>query len=557
MALAVQTVQPNSTPQQGTATIVGGAGSAHAALSDGSDSTYIQISGLCRLDSQVCRVGFPLPTLPTGAQIYSVTLRRRIQTVVLTPTQTPPVCNHWFRTLTGLIEIAGQAQLVNKTYFTSPCPVATTSAWTTETVATLYTAPDGSGWTLDNLTGFSYDIGRGDSDTSTYLRISEVYLDIAYQQASAVTVTAPTGTVTSTRPTVTWTYASPDSQPQQSYAVGVYTAAQVAATGFSPLVTAPLQTSGVVLGEDLQWTLTSDLTDGTYYAYVQATARWDGPGTFPTAIASTSWTRAATPADPPPAAVLNSVEFDAANNRVAITFSPGEGTPVATAYTVQGSRDGEVTWLQPDGKPSIPSLTLITPSGDPPFTVYDNVAPINTASYYRVISYDGTPYVAATSPSNVLSVTPYGSDHWLKHPSNPLLNSQLPVAAPKQAADGIKVTKRQMQATYDLLSGSSQKVLPIIISGPVYGDQYEMELIFSPDSDPSGSLYAAVQQLFTSGSTLLLQLPSGTQKWVAMGPGASGQDIVETFNALPGDPRTMHWRRWKVMFTETNAPSYF
>lgn len=557
MALAVVTVQPNSTSQTGTATVVGAA-TANAALSDGSDSSYIQLSGLCRLDSQVCRVGFPLPTLPAGAQIYSVTLRRRIQTVVTTPGQTPPVCNHWFRTITGLIEIAGQLQNINKTFFTSPCPVSqTTSAWTTETVGTFYTAPGGTAWTLSNLTGFTYDIGRGDSDTSTYLRISEVYLDITYQQLSSVTLTGPSGSITSTRPTVTWTYSSPDSQPQQSYQVGVYTAAQVAATGFSPLVTQPLQTSGVVLSEDLQWTLPSDLTDGSYVAYLQATSRWDGPGTFPTAIASTSWTRAATPASPPPAAVLNSVTFDSANNRVAVTFSPGAGTPLATAYTVQASRDGGITWLQPDGTPSIPSLTLISPSGTAPFAVYDYVAPINITSQYRVISYDGTPFVAATAPSNVLTVTPYGNQHWLKHPTNPLLNTPLPVASPKQSSDGIKVTKRQLQATYQLLSGSAQKVVPIVVSGPVYGDEYEMELIFHADSDPAGSLYAAVQQLFTSGSTLLLQKPNGDQLWVAMGPGASGQDIQETYNALPGDPTTMQWRRWKVTFTETNAPAQF
>lgn len=557
VALAVQTVQPNSTSQVGTATVVGAA-TADAALSDGSDSSYIQLSGLCRLDSQVLRVGFPLPTLPAGAQIYSVTLRRRIQTVVTTPGQTPPVCNHWFRTVTGLIQIAGQLQNINKTFFTSPCPVSTTtSAWTTETIGTFYTAPGGTAWTLSNLTGFTYDLGRGDSDTSTFLRVSEVYLDITYQQLSSVTVTAPTGSITSTRPTVTWTYSSPDSQPQQSFQVGVYTAAQVAATGFSPLVTTPLQGSGLVLSENLQWTLPSDLTDGSYYAYVQALSRWDGPGTFPTSIASTSWTRASAPASPPPAAVLNSVSFDSTNNRVAVTFSPGVGTPVATAYTVQASRDGGVTWLQANGNPSIPSLTLISPSGSAPFTVYDYVAPINVTSQYRVIAYAGSPYVAAQAPSNVLSVTPYGDKHWLKHPTNPLLNTVLPVAAPKQSSDGIKVTKRQMQATYQLLSGSAQKVVPIVVSGPVYGDEYEMELIFHADNDPSGTLYPAVQALFGSGSTLLLQRPDHPQLWVAMGPGASGQDTQETYNSIAGDPTTVQWRRWKVTFTETNAPSYF
>lgn len=548
MALAVVTVQPNSCPQPGTATTIVGAASANAAVSDGSDSSYIQISGLSLIDSQVCRLGFPLPTLPAGAQIYSVTLRRRIQTV--TTSQPIPVCKHWFRTVTGVIEVSGQAQVVTKYPFTSPCPVTTASQWTNETIGTFTTAPGGVAWTLDNLNGFTYDVGRGDSDGTTYIRVAEVWLDIAYQQLSSVTVTAPTGSITTTRPTITWTYSSPDSQPQQSSIAAVYTAAQVAASGFQPLVTTPLQTSGVVLGEGLQWTCTSDLTDGTYYAYVQATSRWDGPGSFPTAIASTSWTRSATPASPPPAAVLSSAVFDSANNRVALTFQPGAGSPAATAFTVQASRDGGVTWT------SIPSLTLYPANGSSPVTQYDYVAPLNVTSSYRVISYAGSPFVAATVPSNALSVTPTGDQFWLKHPSNPLLNTPLPVAAPKQASDGIKVTKRQMQALYQLLSGSTQKVLPIVVSGPVYGDQWDIQLTFSSDTE-LGVYYPAVQQLNQSGSTLLFQKPDGTQAWVTMGPGASGQDTEETYNATPGDPRSISWRRWKIVLSETQTPSYY
>jgi hypothetical protein len=484
-----------------------------------------------------------------------VTLRRRTQAVSVTtsnPNPPIPVCNHWFRTITGSILVAGQTQNVQKNFFSSPCPTTTTttSQWVDETIGTFTTAPGGAAWSVANLTGVTYDIGRGDSDTTTSLRVSEVYLDITYQQLSTVSVTGPTGTITTTRPTVTWTYASPDSQPQQAYQVAVYSAAQVAATGFSPLVTTPLQGSGVVLGEALQWTCTADLTDGSYTAYVQATSRWDGPGSFPTAIASSSWIRAVTPASPPPPAVLSTALFDADNNRVTLTFAPGVGSPATTAFTVQASRDGGVTWAP------IPSLTLLPANGTSPLTKYDNIAPLNVTSQYRVISYSGSPYVAATTPSNVLSATPTGSDHWLKHPSNPLLNTKLPVAAPKQSSDGIKITKRQMEATYQLLSGPGGKVLPIVVFGPVYGDEYSIELIFE-STDELSSYWPAVQQLNQSGSTLLFQKPDGSQLWVTMGPGASGVDTQEMYNALPGDPRIVQWRRWKLVLTETSAPSYY
>jgi hypothetical protein len=565
--LTLSTIRPNSTSQLGSGggTSVVGAASASAALADNVDTSYVQIASLCRLDSQVIRVGFPTPTIPAGAKVYSVGLRRRILTVVAGADQ--PVSNHWFRSVDGAIIVAGQSVAPLKHFFDSTCPTSpTTATWIEENLGTFTTGPGGKAWNVTdpatglpgNLTGFTYDMGRGDASIISTLQVSAVYLDVTYQQLSSVTVTGPTGTVTSTRPTVTWTYASPDSQPQQAYQVAIYTSAQVASAGFAPFVTAPLQGSGVVLGEDQQWILTSDLVDGGYSAYVQATSQWSGSGSFTTAIASTTWTRAATPASPPPAAVLSTAIFDAANHRVQVTFAPGGSSPATTAFTVQASRDGGVTWLLPDGSPSIPSLTYLVANGMTPLVGYDYVAPTNVTSQYRVIAYSGSPLVAATQPSNVLSVTPTGDQHLLKSPSNPLLNTVLPVAAPKDSGTGIKITKRRMQGTFQLLSGTSTQVLPFVISGPTYGDEYEIELIFvAGDSVVPMTLYAAVDQLDNSGETLLWQQPNGTQLWVTTGPGASGTDTTETYNALPGDPTITHWRRRKLILTETTTPAFF
>lgn len=547
MALSVVTIRPNSTVQLGSGTVVGAA-NAHTALSDSSDASYVQLATRSRLDSQVVRVGFPTPSIPAGAKVYSVGLRRRIQTVVAGSSQ--PVCHHWFRSVTGVIQVAGQALEVQKSFFNSTCPTSpTTATWVDESLGTYTTAPGGVAWDpATNLTGFCYDIGRGDDFTTT-LRVSAVYLDVTYQAASTVTVTGPTGTITATQPTVTWTYSSPDSQPQQAYQVAVYTAGQVAAPGFSPFVTTPVQASGWLLGEDLQWTLTADVTDGTYYAYVQATSKWAGVGDFPTAAASTTWTRAAAPASPPPAAVLSSAVFDAVNNRVGLTFAPGSASPVTTAFTVQASRDNGVTWAP------IPSLTYLPASGMTPVTGYDYVAPLNVVSQYRVLAYSQSVLVAATAPSNVLSVTPTGDQHWLKHPGNPLLNTVLPVAAPKQSSDGIKVTKRRMQGTFQLLSGAASTVLPIVVQGPSYGDEYELDLIFHRDQPVD--YWPAVDQLDRSGAVLLLQKPDGDQLWVTLGPGVAGRDTEETYNATPGNPRLVQWRRRKLTLTQTVAPAYF
>lgn len=562
MAFSVVTIRPNSTPQTGSGTLVGAA-TMHAALADASDASYVQIPVLTRLDSQVPRVGFPAPTIPAGAKVYSVTLRRRIQNVLAG--QPRPLCHHWFRTLDGTVVVAGQLQDVLKLPFISNCPSDVAATWVDETVAELPAGPGGKPWDVTtNLAALAYDLGRGDNTAST-LRVSAVYVDVAYQQVSAVTATGPTGTISSTRPTVTSTYASPDSQPQQQYRVAVYTAAQVAAPGFTPFVSTPTQASGIqggtpaeswwVLGEDLQWTLTADLVDGTYTAYVQAAARWDGVGDFTTAISSTTWTRAVATASPPPpvtqppAAVLNSAVVDSVNNRVALTFQAGGSSPATVAATIEASRDGG-TLYQP-----IPSLTHIPVSGTSPVTVYDYVANLNITSRYRVIAYSGYPLVAAALASNVLTATPQDDRDWFKHPTNPLLSTPFVIAQPS-GSEGIKVTKRRMMGTFYPVSGPGQKVLPFIIYGPSSGDEFELELLFN-HGEPSMDYWAAVDQLDRSDATVLWQRPDGTNLWVALGPGGSGRDTEETYRPIPGNVRVVQQRRRKITATETRTPDFY
>lgn len=190
-----------------------------------------------------------------------------------------------------------------------------------------------------------------------------------------------------------------------------------------------------------------------------------------------------------------------------------------------------------------------------PVTGHDYVAPLNVVSQYRVLAYSQSVLVAATSPSNVRSVTPYGDEHWLKHPANPLLNTVLPVAAPK-AGEGIKVIKRRMQGTFQLLGGGAgSTVLPVVVSGPAYGDEYELDLIFHGDQPVD--YWPAVDQLDRSGSPLLFQRPNGDQLWVTIGPGAAGRDTEETYNAPPGNPRRVQWRRRKITLTQVDPPSYY
>lgn len=559
MALASVVLRPNSSSQLGSWSVVG-AGTAFAALNDNSDATYVQNNARCRLDTAVLRLGFPTPTIPAGAQVYSVGLSRRINTVVAGSPQ--PSCLHWFRSVFGVIAIAGEVADPQKYFFQSPCPTSpVTPAFSLEQVGTFTTAPGGAPWNVaTNLTGLTYDMGRGD-DIGGQLQVSEVYLTVTYQQLSTVTVTGPTGTVPTTRPVITWTYASPDSQPQQAYQVMIYTAAQVAALGFVPFTSTPIQSSGVVLGEAQQWTLTSDLVDGGYSAYVQATSTWGGPGTFTTAIASTSWTRTVAaggggqlPAAQPPNATLSSAVFDSVNNRVALTMVPSSSSPVTVAFTVWVSRDLGVTWNP------IPSLTLIPSNGMTPVTVYDYVAPINVTSQYRVMSYSSSPLIGATGYSSTLSATTSGTNWWLKCPANPLLNTILPVAAPSGSGgsdSGMKITLRRMQGTFEPLSGSGTTVLPIVVSGPMYGEQGVLDIIFIATAGQPPQYYSQYLALDQSGDVLLLQKPNGEQLFVVLGPGAVGQDTEGHYDAQPGIPSNIQWRRIKCSYTQVSPPAFY
>lgn len=559
--LTTVTVQPNSCPQFPSPwTSVGGAATPWQAVSSGSNTEYVELpSGLCKLDNQVARFGFPAITIPTGAQVYSVAVRRSVLCAV-PPFRYPlgiPLCLHWFRSSVGEILIAGQQLQVYKTAFSSPCPTSPSSAtWTIESVYTATVGPDGAAWstaTGENLASgnFYYDMGRGDTYLNVPIAVSEIWLDVTYQQLSSVTVTAPTGTTNATNATVQWQYNSGDSQPQQGYQVAIYTQAQTALGGFTPFVTTPLDgTAGFVLGQDLQWASSYDLSNGSYAAYVQVESQWSGPGEFISSIGSTTWTRSAS--GPPANAVLSSAVFDAANNRVSLTFSPGGSSPATTLFTVYASRNGGASWT------AIPSLSGIPAQGMSSITEYDYFAPINVASQYQVIAFGGTPLQSAGSPSQTLSVTPVGNKAWLKSARNPLLNTVLPIAASKDSETGLKITKRRLQGTFQLLGGPGQEVLPFIVSGPTYGNEYQLELIFiDGDLDNPMTLWAAFDELDRSGEVLLLQFADGTQLWGVTGPGASGQETEETFGALPGDPTVIEWRRRKIVFTQVSPPSYF
>jgi hypothetical protein len=553
MALTKITLRPTSQPGGNGFWTLTGAATAWQALADSSDTSYVSTVARCRLDQEVLRLKFSAPSIPAGAKVYSVGLRRRIQTVVEgTPV---PQCHHWFRSTIGsFIGFITSLIIPPETFlFHTLCPTdPSATSWVEEDCGQYFAAPDGSAWDpTTNLNGLYYDMGRGD-DNGNPLYVSAVYLDVTYQRVSTVTVTGPTGTNGDTRPTILWTYASPDSLPELKWRTAIYTQAQVAAPGFVAFSTAPIQESGWVQSEDLQWTLDHDLVNGSYAAYVQVEASWAGPGDFLTNIASTTWTRdASTPTTPgptltpPPAAVLSSAVFDATNSRVVLTMVPSSSSPTTAAYTVEASRDGGLSF------DPIPSLTYVAATGMTPLVVSDYAAPINVTSQYRVMAFSqpGSTLASAAAYSNTLSCTTSGTDWWLKDPANPLGNTIIPVFK-----TGNKITRKRVQGTFDLLS-TAGSVNKIVVSGPVYGEEGELVLFF--EHDQAADYWAAYDLLDRSGHTLLLQKPDGEQLFIVLGPGSSATDTKIEYDALPGHPNIIQYRKITTSYTQVDPPAYY
>lgn len=546
MALTIFTDRPTSSTLGSVATLTGGAATAHAATSDNLTTTAIRFASRAVLDSQKCLLGFTAPAgIPAGAKILSVGIRRTVQTI---PTGTkPPRCLHWHR---SVVPVAAGTPLgagsdVWRDQFETQIDVTATAAWVTESLGDRRTTPDNNPWDLTtNLASFFYDLGRDDDEASVLL-VAEVFRDITYQQLSTVTVTGPSGTIAGTRATITHSYNSPtpDSQPQAAHRTALYKHADTLVGGFAAFTTPPLQQSGWILGDGLQWTTTDDLVDNVYDAFVQAKAQWAGSGDFLTAVATGTFTRTASGTFPPNA-ILSSAVFDPVLNRVVLTMVPTSSSPTTVAYTVQASRDGGQSWQ------TRPSLTLIPANGMTPVVKRDRFFDIGVTMQYRVLSYAATTPNAAAAYSNTIPVLTYGSDWWIRHPNNELLDTKIALT-PK----GLKIVRDRVMGTHSVLSRNG-KVNKVVVYGPVYGNEGEVEFLFTA-GEASAGYWDSYDQLDAASLPLFVQQPTGTSEWWCFGPGSSGQPTKVTPMFVPGQPGSYRQRKVETGWTAVDPPAYF
>jgi hypothetical protein len=248
-------------------TISGGSASVHAALADNSDSTYITRSSSTVPASYEAEFG--TQTLSATEKVVSVNLRARIVvgTAGIAQFSLGVITDRNGRTVSYSVPITKQNTLALSTV---------------DFALNLTSAPNGVAWTqtlLDNLVVKFADNAVASGDRTS---IYELYIDVVTTAQPTVSVTAPSGSITTTSfPSVVWTYTDTDGDPQSAYEIKIFDSTAYGASGFSPDTSTPSVETGIVASSNNGQTLEADLANSTTYrAYVRVAQLLNGENYF-------------------------------------------------------------------------------------------------------------------------------------------------------------------------------------------------------------------------------------------------------------------------------------
>jgi len=266
--MATYTLRPNANWNNASAfTISGGSGSVHAALADSSDSTYITRTSTTVPASYEAEFG--TTTLAATEKIEYVNLRARM---------TIGTSGNVGLSLGVITDRNGREVSYSVGYF----KVNTLSLTTVDTALKLTTAPNGAEWSqtlIDNLVVKFTDSAITSGDRAS---LYELFVDVVTTTKPTVSVTAPSGTITDTTfPSVTWTYADADGDPQSAYEIKVFDSTTYSGGTFDPDTSTPTVETGIVTSSNDGQTLEADLADATTYrAYVRVAQLLNGGNYF-------------------------------------------------------------------------------------------------------------------------------------------------------------------------------------------------------------------------------------------------------------------------------------
>lgn len=238
----------------GWALVGAGVSFLYQALSVVDDTKYIK----CPASKAGAAVTFPYDTnsVPDGAVITSITIKLRAGTGTgSAPTGTSP-------TVTVAVASADDpSKFVLRT-------IAINSTIQTYEVATYQRDALGLIWDVFRLNQLFCRV-------FTYLgvidlcRVYQLFCEVKYRVRPVITVDAPTGTVVTPSPTISWTYTQADGDAQARATYKIFPASQVSQIGFNPEKSTPVY-QNTVIGDIQSVMLPTSINPNDYWVYVQS-----------------------------------------------------------------------------------------------------------------------------------------------------------------------------------------------------------------------------------------------------------------------------------------------
>lgn len=478
--MATVTVRPDGVYRGAANFTVTGAANVYDATNDDSDSTYVRKSSSVS-GTQTLAMTFGSTTIAADEQVRRVRLRGRVKT----------------DNANGKMDLMLGTRVDGVTsYFTGyavrgavgvSAPVDVTGAWFTA-------SPDGNSWDQSRIDALRADVieYKDDSDRGY---IYELYIDVDVASQPTISVTAPTGTITSSAtPEVQWTYTDPDAaDPQAFYQVRVFTSAQYGAVGFDPATSDAIWESGQVGSSELGAFISDPQLSGTYRAYARVAKSINGQPFW----SDWGYSGFVLNLTPPPTVAIDA-SWSSSDSKATLELTGGNPVGFTSQYfQVERSDDAGVTWAY------IRDGSQITADGSYLATVVDYEAPRDLTVRYRArsIGVDGEeriPSAWSTAIPQVL-VTNDGT-WWIKVISDPTLN-----------VGSLKVTgelSRQIEEPNTVFRPLGQG-LAIVVAGVIGGQDGSLSI-----TTTSADEWSAVEAVLTHQGTLLLQDPVGRQRYV-------------------------------------------
>ncbi len=208
-------------------------------------------------------VSFPtdISTVPEGAVITSVTIFIRVAKI--------GSASHSITVNVSCLDDTSR--------FTSRTIYPTTTPSTYE-IGTYQRDPLGHPWDIHRINKllcqcFSY------SGVFDCIRVYKLAVQINYRVRPTVTVQAPTGTVLTPSPVISWTYAQADGDPQAKAEYRIFTGIQVGESTFSP-DTSPPAFAATVDGDITSLTLPTSINPDVYSVYVRVYSSFGAKSTW-------------------------------------------------------------------------------------------------------------------------------------------------------------------------------------------------------------------------------------------------------------------------------------